>query len=120
VKSGRRNYKPPISEHHRPPGTTGSNRSSGSGGAGFPPSAPLRASGVRSRPARVFARDAGHSGGRQTPMFKEDVKAGDFGSAYAAAAVEMDALGRPVRCVTSRMQAFGTQTYRAETPHIFA
>jgi len=120
VKSGRRNYKPPISEHHRPPGTTG-------------------ATGVRgpaalvSPRARRFGRQACDRGplaslpGTQaipaagkTPMFKEDVKAGDFGSAYAAAAVEMDALGRPVRCVTSRMQAFGTQTYRAETPHIFA
>ncbi|MFA6153724.1 xanthine dehydrogenase family protein molybdopterin-binding subunit [Mesorhizobium sp.] len=136
----------------------------------------------------------------KSPMFKEDVKAGDFDAAYAAAAVKIDQkystptqhhnpielfsttamwqgdqltvhepcqnvtgwkaelarqlkmdpanvriissyvggafgskgpmtartaivalaarrVGRPVRCVVSRMQAFGTQTYRAETRH---
>ncbi|RUU14682.1 xanthine dehydrogenase family protein molybdopterin-binding subunit [Mesorhizobium sp. USDA-HM6] len=35
----------------------------------------------------------------------------------AIVAVAARRLGRPVRCVTSRMQAFGTQTYRAETRH---
>ncbi|MDX8490287.1 xanthine dehydrogenase family protein molybdopterin-binding subunit [Mesorhizobium sp. VK22B] len=35
----------------------------------------------------------------------------------AIVAVAAKRLGRPVRCVTSRMQAFGTQTYRAETRH---
>ncbi|TPN39080.1 xanthine dehydrogenase family protein molybdopterin-binding subunit [Mesorhizobium sp. B1-1-6] len=35
----------------------------------------------------------------------------------AIVAVAARRLGRPVRCVVSRMQAFGTQTYRAETRH---
>ena len=35
----------------------------------------------------------------------------------AIVAVAARRIGRPVRCVVSRMQAFGTQTYRAETRH---
>ncbi len=35
----------------------------------------------------------------------------------AIVAVAARRLGRPVRCVVSRIQAFGTQTYRAETRH---
>ncbi|TPN23627.1 xanthine dehydrogenase family protein molybdopterin-binding subunit [Mesorhizobium sp. B2-3-3] len=35
----------------------------------------------------------------------------------AIVAVAARRVGRPVRCVVSRMQAFGTQTYRAETRH---
>ncbi|RUZ71356.1 xanthine dehydrogenase family protein molybdopterin-binding subunit, partial [Mesorhizobium sp. M7A.F.Ca.CA.001.14.1.1] len=35
----------------------------------------------------------------------------------AIVAVAARRIGRPVRCVVNRMQAFGTQTYRAETRH---
>ncbi|MER8465431.1 xanthine dehydrogenase family protein molybdopterin-binding subunit [Mesorhizobium sp. M1396] len=35
----------------------------------------------------------------------------------AIVAVAAQRVGRPVRCVVSRMQAFNTQTYRAETRH---
>jgi xanthine dehydrogenase YagR molybdenum-binding subunit len=35
----------------------------------------------------------------------------------AIVAVAARRLGRPVRCVVTRMQAYGTQTYRAETRH---
>ncbi|WFP62599.1 xanthine dehydrogenase family protein molybdopterin-binding subunit [Mesorhizobium sp. WSM4904] len=42
---------------------------------------------------------------------------GPMTSRTAIVAVAAKRLGRPVRCVTSRMQAFGTQTYRAETRH---
>ncbi|QKC83582.1 xanthine dehydrogenase family protein molybdopterin-binding subunit [Mesorhizobium sp. NZP2077] len=35
----------------------------------------------------------------------------------AIVAIAARRIGRPVRCVVSRMQAFGTQTYRAETRH---
>ncbi|PWJ85090.1 xanthine dehydrogenase YagR molybdenum-binding subunit [Mesorhizobium loti] len=35
----------------------------------------------------------------------------------AIVAIAARRIGRPVRCVVSRIQAFGTQTYRAETRH---
>ncbi|MBC7477823.1 MAG: xanthine dehydrogenase family protein molybdopterin-binding subunit [Pseudorhodobacter sp.] len=35
----------------------------------------------------------------------------------AIVAIAARRIGRPVRCVVSRMQAYGTQTYRAETQH---